>query len=115
MAISYIFVAHTLKLFVYAGKIVDAMREAWTDERLDDLNERVRDMGRRMDEGFTRLDAKIDGLSLAVDSKIDRLDSKIDGLRAEMRTELRSLHRLIVGFGGTLITAIVADMILGRL
>jgi hypothetical protein len=44
-----------MKLFVYAGKIVDSMREAWTDERLDDHNERVTELGRRMDDGFNRI------------------------------------------------------------
>jgi hypothetical protein len=94
---------------------MDAMRDAWTDGRLDDLNQRVGDLGRRMDEGFTRIDAKIDGL----DSKIDGLDGKIDsrteGLRAEMRIEFRALNRLILGFGGTVIAAVVADTIVGRL
>lgn len=42
--------------------IMRPMRETWTDERLDDLNERVADMGRRMDDGFNRVDAKIDAL-----------------------------------------------------
>jgi hypothetical protein len=105
---------------------MDAMRDAWTDGRLDDLNQRVGDLGRRMDEGFTRIDAKIDGLDSKIDAKIDGLDSKFDGLdgkidsrteglRAEMRIEFRALNRLILGFGGTVIAAVVADTIVGRL
>jgi hypothetical protein len=127
---------HVLKLFVYGGSM-DAMRDAWTDERLDDLNGRVGDLGRRMDEGFNRVDAKIGALDskfdiriaaldskfdtriAALDSKFDALDgktdSKIENLRVEMRTEFRALNRLILGFGGALITAVIADTIVGRL
>ena len=116
---SYKVDAHTLKLFVYAGKIMDAMREAWTDGRLDDLNGRVAELSRRMDAGFEGVNARIDLLGVATDSKIDRLgvatDSKIDALRAEVRTEFRALNRLILGFGGALITAVIADTIVGRL
>src|SRR6186997_1813834 len=101
---------------------MDAMRDAWTDERLDDLNGRVGDLGRRMDEGFNRVDAKIGALDskfdiriAALDSKFDALDgkrdSKIENLRIEMRTEFRALNRLILGFGGALITAVIADTI----
>ena len=80
---------------------MEAMRDAWTDGRLDDLNQRVGDLGRRMDEGFTGIDAKI--------------DFRIENLRSEMRIEFLALNRLILGFGGTLIAAVVADTIVGRL
>jgi hypothetical protein len=52
--------SHALQPFVYSANIVDAMRDKWTDEPLDDLNARVGEMGRRMDEGFNRLDVRID-------------------------------------------------------
>jgi hypothetical protein len=54
----------------------------WTDARLDDLNERVADMGRRMDEGFNRTHADL------------------QGLRAETRAEIAALHRLILQAAG---------------
>jgi phage shock protein A len=148
---------------------MDAMREAWTDERLDDLNGRVGELGRRVDAGFarihedvraldTKVDSRFDRLAAAieakaenteskfegvfegvdskfdqVDSRFDRMDSKFDGvnlridalaagtdakvegLRTEMRTEFRALNRLILGFGGALVTAVLADTIVGRL
>ncbi len=101
---------------------MEAMRDAWTDGRLDDLNERVGEIARRMDEGFSRLDRKIDGLDRKIDGldrKIDGLDSKTDvrveNLRTEMRTEFQALHRLILGFGGALVTVVLADTIVGRL
>lgn len=35
----------------------------WSDARLDDLNARVTDLGRRMDEGFGRVDADLRALN----------------------------------------------------
>lgn len=104
-----------MKCFVYAGKIVDAMREAWTDERLDDLNERVGELGRRMDEGFNRVHEDIRALDAKVDAKID---TRIDGLRLEtraefaaVRAEIASLHRLMIQMTGGVIFTIVATQI----
>jgi hypothetical protein len=110
---------HILKCFVYAGRIVDAMREAWTDERLDDLNERVGELGRRMDEGFNRVHEDIRGLDAKLDAKID---AKIGGLRLEtraefaaVRAEIASLHRLMIQMTGGVIFTIVATQIADRL
>jgi hypothetical protein len=35
----------------------------WTDDRLDDLNDRVKSMDVKMDAGFARLDSRIDKLN----------------------------------------------------
>ncbi|MBS1677434.1 MAG: hypothetical protein JST08_08615 [Actinobacteria bacterium] len=42
---------------------MEAMRSTWTDSRLDDLNDRVKSMDRKIDEGFARLDGRIDTLN----------------------------------------------------
>lgn len=49
---------------------MEPMREAWTDERLDDLN-------RRVESGFNRIDADI----------------------RELRAEMRAFHRMILQLG----------------
>lgn len=41
---------------------MESVREAWTDERLDDLNHKVDDLGRRMDDGFRELRGEISAL-----------------------------------------------------
>ncbi len=61
---------------------MEAMRDKWSDERMDDLNDRVGDLGRRMDEGF------------------NRLHEDLRSLRAETRAEIGSLHRLILQVAG---------------
>lgn len=42
---------------------MEAMREAWTDARLDDLNTRVDRLSARVDRGFDRVDAELRGLN----------------------------------------------------
>ena len=56
-------------------------REAWTDERLDDLKE---DMNRRFDE---------------VDKRFDRVEGDIRELRVDMKRGFESMHRtMVIGF-----------------
>jgi hypothetical protein len=58
---------------------MEAMRVAWTDERLDDLN-----------------------------AKVDRIDKRVDGLRAEMNARFESLQKtMITMFATTMSTMIV--------
>jgi len=75
-----------------------AMRDAWTDERLDDLNDRVADMGRRMDEGFDRVHAEIRELRRDMDAKIDNLHRVVLQVGAGM------VATFVVGFVGIIAT-----------
>jgi hypothetical protein len=56
---------------------MQAVREKWTDERLDDLNERMQD-------GF------------------DRLDKDIREVRSEMNSRFEATHSLIIQVGAGL-------------
>jgi hypothetical protein len=65
-----------------------AVRDAWTDERLDDLNVRV-------DRGFDRVDERFK----QVDQRFDHVDAEIRDLRGELNGRIDSLQRtLILGF-----------------
>jgi ribosome assembly protein YihI (activator of Der GTPase) len=64
---------------------MQTMRETWTDERLDDLNDKV-------DRGFERMDARFD----RVDGKFDRVDERFE-----------ALHRLLVQGGVVIIAALI--------
>lgn len=58
-----------------------AMRESWTDERLDDFRAET---ARRFDEverRFDRLDARIDDQFGRVDDRFGHLEGRIDGLQ----------------------------------
>jgi hypothetical protein len=73
---------------------MEAMREAWTDERLDDLANRV-------DKGFE-----------GVDARFERVEGDIRSLRSEMNNRFDSVQRsmmqavvaisvgMLAGFGG---------------
>jgi hypothetical protein len=57
---------------------MEAVREKWTDERLDDLNKKV-------DDGFAEV------------------RTEFRAVRFEMRSEFSALNRLILGLYGTMI------------
>jgi hypothetical protein len=73
-------------------------RAAWTDERLDDMSE-------RMDTGFERIDRDIRDLR-------SEMRTDIGGLRAEMREEIGGLRTLTWRFGGGILGAVVVSAIL---
>jgi len=83
---------------------MSSMREAWTDGRLDDLNGRVGDMGRRMDEGFSRVHEDFQSLRT-------EMDAKIGGLRTEMDAKFGALHRLILQVGGGMIATLIVGIL----
>jgi hypothetical protein len=64
---------------------MQTMRDRWTDERLDDLNEKV-------DRGFALMEKRFD----RVDERFERVD---EGFEA--------LHRLMLQLGGVVIAALI--------
>jgi len=74
-------------------------REAWTEERLDDLKENV-------NERFDWVDKRFD----EVDKRFDRVEADIRELRMDMKQGFESMHRtMVIGFV-TLFASIVASM-----
>ena len=94
---------------------MEAMRNSWTDDRLDDLNLKV-------DRGFEEADKRFE----QVDRRFQRVESEIHSLRMETVAEFKAvrkeinegfhlMHRLMVqmivalvgvlltGFGGMLV------------
>ncbi len=85
---------------------MEAMRQSWSDDRLDDLNQRVDEGFARVDAQFARLDAKI--------------DSKIDAAAADLRQEMQmgfhqvnsrfdAMQQTMIRVGGGLIGVLVAS------
>jgi hypothetical protein len=58
----------------------------WTDDRLDDLNDRVKAMDVKMDAGFARLDSRIDKLNHTMTQGMIALISIITVLLAAFLT-----------------------------
>jgi AcrR family transcriptional regulator len=57
---------------------MEAMREAWTDDRLDDL-------ANRMDHGFDRVDRDVRELRAEMKAGFERVDREIADVRTEMQ------------------------------
>ena len=98
------------KLLVYSG-IMDAVREAWTDERLDDLTE-------GMDRGFDRVDKDLRELRTEVSMVRRELGAEIAASRVEMdgrfsRLEARfdSMQRMTLGAYVTAVLGLIATQL----
>jgi archaellum component FlaC len=70
---------------------MEAMRQSWSDDRLDHLNDRVDEGFRQVDEKFEQVDRRFE----QVDLRFDQIDLRFDRVGREAR-EFRSevLHRL---------------------
>jgi hypothetical protein len=82
---------------------MEAMREAWTDERLDDLRQ-------SMGQGFGRVDSDIRDLRGEMNSRFDRVDVRFRDLRGEMNSRfdrVDALQRTLLQMGGGIIVALI--------
>jgi outer membrane murein-binding lipoprotein Lpp len=78
---------------------MDAMRQSWTDDRLDDLNAKVD----RIDAKVDRIDARVDSL----DAKVDHLDADLQALRADTKAGFEGMYRLLIQVGGAIFAALI--------
>jgi ribosome assembly protein YihI (activator of Der GTPase) len=84
---------------------MEAVRQSWSDDRLDHLNDRV-------DAGFARVDERF----AQVDARFDRVEGDIRDLRVEMSQGFKYLgerfdrlqHALVLGAVGVIGSVIVA-------
>jgi hypothetical protein len=101
------FECHASQLFVYGGIIMEAMREAWTDERLDDLTKRV-DRGfiqadgratkfeDRVDARFEKLEGKLQSRFDRIDNRFERMDERLERFEARMTSRFEWLLRFML-------------------
>lgn len=76
-------------------------REAWTDERLDDLNARVESIDRRMEAGFKEMREEFRAVR-------GEMKSEFQAARAEMATQVAMLNQTMYRlFGGMIVTWVV--------
>jgi hypothetical protein len=76
---------------------MEAARKTWTDERLDDLSQ-------RMDKGFDRVDADLREVRSEMNTRFTAVDGRFD-----------SLHRtMVLGFG-SIVASIVASVLASHL
>jgi DNA repair exonuclease SbcCD ATPase subunit len=96
-------------------------REAWTDERLDDLKENVNQRFDVVDRRFDKVDERFDKVDRRfenVDERFDKVDRRFEKVEAEMKAgfaevngRIDSLQKtMIVCFSG-MTTGIVASIV----
>jgi septal ring factor EnvC (AmiA/AmiB activator) len=101
-----LFAHHTLQLVVYSGIMHVMAREAWTDERLDDLTKRMDERFGEVDRRFGEVNQRIDEVVVeqkALRTGLKSLQGEIGTVRegqGELRAELKGLNRTLqIGFG----------------
>ena len=86
------------------------MREAWTDERLDDLKEQVAEQTRRMDAGFA---AGREELRREIGALRNELRGEIGELRAELHAMNRGLLKIGAGMIVTMALGFLSVIVTG--
>jgi chromosome segregation ATPase len=68
------------------------MREGWTDERLDNLNEKVDKGFVDVGERFKEVDKRFE----QVDKRFDKLEDRFEALQKEMNLRFEGIHKILL-------------------
>lgn len=105
---------------------MEAMRQSWSDDRINELRDRVEAGFAQVDERSARIEARLDAgfarLDTKIDTKIGALDTKVDGVAAELRQEMKAgfdqinsrfdaMQQTIMRVGGGLIGVLIVALI----
>jgi hypothetical protein len=80
---------------------MEAMRERWTDDRLDDLNGKVDTLRLEMKTEFAAVRGEMDKRFDRVDARFDRIDARFEAMQ---RLMLQSSVAIIVALLGLIAT-----------
>lgn len=85
-------------------------RETWTDQRLDDLNERVASLDRRMEVGFAEMREEFRAVRGEMSSEFHAVRGEIASMnRTLIQTMVGGFVVMGVGFAGTIATVILTQ------
>jgi hypothetical protein len=79
---------------------MEAMRQAWTDERLDDLN-------RRVENGFNRVDADIRELRSEMNERFNHVDARFERLEERIDARFDAMQRLMIQGDAVIVAALI--------
>jgi hypothetical protein len=103
------FCTHLLQSVVYSGSM-EAVRQSWTDDRLDDfrdeVNRRFDDVDGRFEEFGKQVDKRFD----KVDGELGRLDAKIDGLQRTLMLTGGGIIAALLGILGTIVSVALTQL-----
>jgi len=86
---------------------MEAMRQSWTDERLDDFSGQVWRRFDEIDRRFEGVDRRFD----EVDRRLDDIDRRLDRLEDRMDDLGRTIHRTMLQLGGGMIATLAIGLI----
>ena len=86
-------------------------REAWTDNRLDDLNERIAGIERRVETGFASMQSEFKGVREEMNAGFKEAAAESVSIRRDMADQFSAQNRMIVQLAG----GMFATMIVGFL
>jgi ElaB/YqjD/DUF883 family membrane-anchored ribosome-binding protein len=72
-------------------------RDNWTDERLDDLNDRARTIDDRVDGGFHRMDEEFTAVRREISTQGKELREEMRAQTKELREEMRAQTKELRG------------------
>lgn len=75
---------------------MQAMREAWTDDRLDDLNAKMDRGFAHVDARFNQVDARFDAMQAHTDKRLDGMQNHLDRRFESIDDRLDGLQRILI-------------------
>jgi hypothetical protein len=101
---------------------MEAMRESWTDRRLDDFaahtGQRFDALERRMKDGFDRVDTEMKEGFARVDAEMKEGFARVDADIRDLRTQMAAFQRMVLQLGGGMVVTFAlgfAGLILAQL
>jgi hypothetical protein len=96
---------------------MEAMRQSWTDERLDDFRgetarhfEEVNRRFEQVDKRFEQVDRRFDRLEDRMEEGFREVRAESVALRREMGERFEALQRMMFRFSALMITALIAAL-----
>lgn len=78
---------------------MESMREAWTDARLDDFREetarRFDELGRRIDNGFNRVDANLREMRVEAATLRTEMNERLEAMSGRFDERFEAMQRLL--------------------
>jgi hypothetical protein len=90
---------------------MEAMRESWTDERLDDLKDDVGNLASRMDAGFAEGRAELRHEAGSIRDEMKEEFRAVNARFDAMQGSFNALQRTIIQIGGGMAAAFCAALI----
>lgn len=87
-------------------------REKWTDERLDDLNKKVDEGFARLDRRIDRLDDDIKDLRGEMNARFEKVDARFDKLNDSINARFDALNRNMIGGLFVVVAAMIGSNVL---